>query len=152
MTYEDSNVCGTSRYLYTAAPIEGSPFDSHYCLEIGRELESIVYILLVYHPLEPMSDCESCRHVGPCYRHTKVGRSLAGKTIVEDCRERGGRLHVDKGAKAGSSVADREHSDEVKMRKILSLDGGGVRGLSIIMILKYIMKRLDRTRGFSLHP
>lgn len=39
-----------------------------------------------------------------------------------------------------------------KIRKILSLDGGGVRGLSIIMILKYIMKNLNRERGTHLHP
>ena len=39
-----------------------------------------------------------------------------------------------------------------KLRKILSLDGGGVRGLSIIMILKYIMKSLNQKRGVPLHP
>lgn len=39
-----------------------------------------------------------------------------------------------------------------KVRKILSLDGGGVRGLSIITILKYIMKNLNRERGFDLEP
>lgn len=39
-----------------------------------------------------------------------------------------------------------------KVRKILSLDGGGVRGLSIIMILKYIMKTLNQKRGTVLHP
>ena len=38
------------------------------------------------------------------------------------------------------------------VRKILSLDGGGVRGLSIITILKYIMKNLNRERGFDLEP
>ena len=39
-----------------------------------------------------------------------------------------------------------------KIRKILSLDGGGVRGLSIITILKYIMKNLNRERGYDLEP
>ena len=39
-----------------------------------------------------------------------------------------------------------------KIRKILSLDGGGVRGLSIITILRYIMKNLNRQRGYSLDP
>ena len=39
-----------------------------------------------------------------------------------------------------------------KIRKILSLDGGGVRGLSIITILKYIMKTLNRKRGYNLEP
>ena len=39
-----------------------------------------------------------------------------------------------------------------KVRKILSLDGGGVRGLSIIMILKYIMRNLNRARGVPLDP
>ena len=38
------------------------------------------------------------------------------------------------------------------VRKILSLDGGGVRGLSIITILRYIMKNLNRERGFDLEP
>ena len=39
-----------------------------------------------------------------------------------------------------------------KVRKILSLDGGGVRGLSIIAIVKYIMKNLNRERGYDLEP
>lgn len=39
-----------------------------------------------------------------------------------------------------------------KVRKILSLDGGGVRGLSIITIVKYIMKNLNRERGYDLEP
>ena len=39
-----------------------------------------------------------------------------------------------------------------QVRKILSLDGGGVRGLSIITIVKYIMKNLNRERGFDLDP
>ena len=39
-----------------------------------------------------------------------------------------------------------------RVRKILSLDGGGVRGLSIITIVKYIMKNLNRERGFDLEP
>ena len=39
-----------------------------------------------------------------------------------------------------------------QVRKILSLDGGGVRGLSIITILKYIMRNLNRERGFDLEP
>ncbi|KAI9742109.1 MAG: hypothetical protein M1834_000499 [Cirrosporium novae-zelandiae] len=36
--------------------------------------------------------------------------------------------------------------------KVLSLDGGGVRGLSEIFILKYIMRLLGRARGFELQP
>lgn len=39
-----------------------------------------------------------------------------------------------------------------QVRKILSLDGGGVRGLSIITIVRYIMKNLNRERGFDLEP
>ncbi len=39
-----------------------------------------------------------------------------------------------------------------KIRKILSLDGGGVRGLSIITIVKCIMKNLNRERGYGLEP
>ena len=39
-----------------------------------------------------------------------------------------------------------------QVRKILSLDGGGVRGLSIIAILKYIMKNLNQERGYDLEP
>lgn len=39
-----------------------------------------------------------------------------------------------------------------QLRKILSLDGGGVRGLSIITILKYIMKNVNRERGIDLEP
>ncbi|RPA79808.1 FabD/lysophospholipase-like protein [Ascobolus immersus RN42] len=38
------------------------------------------------------------------------------------------------------------------MRKILSLDGGGVRGLSTLIILRYIMEQLDEERGFHLEP
>jgi len=39
-----------------------------------------------------------------------------------------------------------------KVRKILSLDGGGVRGLSIIKIMKYIMQELNRERGLESAP
>ena len=42
--------------------------------------------------------------------------------------------------------------DPPKVRKILSLDGGGVRGLSIIKFLKYIMQELNRERGLEIAP
>lgn len=42
--------------------------------------------------------------------------------------------------------------DAPVIRKILSLDGGGVRGLSTIIILKHIMKILNKKRGFEVHP
>ncbi|KAL9615141.1 MAG: hypothetical protein Q9167_000459 [Letrouitia subvulpina] len=38
------------------------------------------------------------------------------------------------------------------IRKILSLDGGGVRGVSIIIILTYIMRLLKSRRGFETQP
>lgn len=38
------------------------------------------------------------------------------------------------------------------MKKILSLDGGGVRGLSIILILKHIMASLNKKRKIALEP
>jgi len=34
----------------------------------------------------------------------------------------------------------------------LSQDGGGVRGLSTLIILRYIMEQLDEERGFHLEP
>ena len=74
------------------------------------------------------------------------------KILAENFPKRDDRLHVGMDPELGSSVSSRKLSDQIKLRKILSLDGGGVRGLSIIMILKYIMKRLNRARGFSLHP
>ena len=42
--------------------------------------------------------------------------------------------------------------DPPSTRKILSLDGGGVRGLSIITILKCIMRNLNQERGYDLEP
>ena len=42
--------------------------------------------------------------------------------------------------------------DPPSTRKILSLDGGGVRGLSIITILKCIMRSLNQERGYDLEP
>ena len=39
-----------------------------------------------------------------------------------------------------------------KIRKILSLDGGGVRGLSIIIILKHLMRNLNRKRQVETQP
>ena len=39
-----------------------------------------------------------------------------------------------------------------KVRKILSLDGGGVRGLSIIIILKHLMENLNRKRQVKTEP
>lgn len=42
--------------------------------------------------------------------------------------------------------------DAPVIRKVLSLDGGGVRGLSTIIILKHIMKILNKKRGFEVHP
>lgn len=41
-----------------------------------------------------------------------------------------------------------EAADPATIRKILCLDGGGVRGLSEIMILKFLMQRLGKQRGF----
>ncbi|KAI9723915.1 MAG: hypothetical protein M1828_004034 [Chrysothrix sp. TS-e1954] len=41
-----------------------------------------------------------------------------------------------------------EASDPPSIRKILSLDGGGVRGLSDIMILECLMNQLGHKRGF----
>jgi patatin-like phospholipase/acyl hydrolase len=39
-----------------------------------------------------------------------------------------------------------------RVRKILCLDGGGVRGLSSIMILRYIMYLLSTDRGVDIEP
>ena len=39
-----------------------------------------------------------------------------------------------------------------KRRKLLSLDGGGVRGLSIILMLKHLMRGLNHQRGVPLQP
>ena len=39
-----------------------------------------------------------------------------------------------------------------RIRKILSLDGGGVRGLSIIIILRHLMRNLNRKRGVEVQP
>ena len=53
------------------------------------------------------------------------------------------------------TTAPREVSgtkDPPKVRKILSLDGGGVRGLSIIIILKHLMRNLNRKRQFATQP
>ncbi|KAF2395740.1 phospholipase, patatin family protein [Trichodelitschia bisporula] len=41
---------------------------------------------------------------------------------------------------------------EPTIRKILSLDGGGVRGLSTIIILEHIMRMLGKQRGAVLEP
>lgn len=46
----------------------------------------------------------------------------------------------------------RDQASPPKMRKILSLDGGGVRGLSIILILKHLMHNLNRKRGVPVQP
>jgi patatin-like phospholipase/acyl hydrolase len=39
-----------------------------------------------------------------------------------------------------------------RARKILSLDGGGIRGLASLMIVKHLMDRLERQRGGRLEP
>ena len=54
-----------------------------------------------------------------------------------------------------SPIAPRETAktkDPPKIRKILSLDGGGVRGLSIIIILKHLMRNLNRKRQVEAQP
>ncbi|KAI9834433.1 MAG: hypothetical protein M1826_002587 [Phylliscum demangeonii] len=43
-------------------------------------------------------------------------------------------------------------SNAPTVRKILSLDGGGVRGLSTIIILRYLMQHMEQKRGFPLEP
>ena len=43
-------------------------------------------------------------------------------------------------------------AEQPKVRKILSLDGGGVRGLSIIIILKHLMRNLNRKRQVEAQP
>ncbi|OXV07447.1 hypothetical protein Egran_04789 [Elaphomyces granulatus] len=45
-----------------------------------------------------------------------------------------------------------ENPGKPALRKILSLDGGGVRGLSTILILKSLMYYLGRQRGKKLEP
>ncbi|MCJ1434739.1 hypothetical protein MMC27_004109 [Xylographa pallens] len=45
-----------------------------------------------------------------------------------------------------------ERPEAPRIRKILSLDGGGVRGLSIIMILSHLMRNLNRKRGVEVQP
>lgn len=42
--------------------------------------------------------------------------------------------------------------DQPRVRKILSLDGGGVRGLSSLIILDYLMGMLSNIRGARLEP
>ena len=54
-----------------------------------------------------------------------------------------------------SAIGAQEMSktkDPPKIRKILSLDGGGVRGLSIIIILKHVMRNLNRKRQVETQP
>ena len=53
---------------------------------------------------------------------------------------------------SGSSRQRSAKRDPPQTRKILSLDGGGVRGLSIIRILKCIMRNLNQERGYDLEP
>lgn len=55
-------------------------------------------------------------------------------------------------APSTNAQAPPKLSDPPKIRKILSLDGGGVRGLSIIIILKHIMRNLNRKRRFETQP
>ena len=53
------------------------------------------------------------------------------------------------------ATGQRESSrktDSPKVRKILALDGGGVRGLSIIIILKHLMRNLNRKRQIEVQP
>lgn len=55
-------------------------------------------------------------------------------------------------ASPGPAVRSAAKREPPKVRKILSLDGGGVRGLSIIRILKYIMQEVNRERGLESTP
>ena len=52
----------------------------------------------------------------------------------------------------GVSYQKSANPEPPKVRKVLSLDGGGVRGLSIIIILKHIMRNLNKKRGYKLDP
>lgn len=46
----------------------------------------------------------------------------------------------------------QRNGDQPRVRKILSLDGGGVRGLSSLIILNYLMDMLSNIRGARLEP
>lgn len=51
-----------------------------------------------------------------------------------------------------AAIRVQRHGSAPTARKILSLDGGGVRGLSILTILKHVMNKLGRQRGAKLEP
>lgn len=46
----------------------------------------------------------------------------------------------------------KRDNDDSTVRKVLCLDGGGVRGLSSLMIVKHLMQRLESQRGGRLEP
>lgn len=46
----------------------------------------------------------------------------------------------------------QQNGNQPRVRKILSLDGGGVRGLSSLIILDYLMDMLSNIRGARLEP
>ena len=64
-----------------------------------------------------------------------------------------GGQHMTASAPSVAGAQSKQRTKEPpKVRKILSLDGGGVRGLSIIIILKHIMRNLNRARKIETQP
>jgi predicted acylesterase/phospholipase RssA len=56
------------------------------------------------------------------------------------------------GGPTPATIRVQRDGDKPAARKILSLDGGGVRGLSTLIILDYIMETLGNMRGARLEP
>lgn len=60
--------------------------------------------------------------------------------------------HEQKADTLPNTMRVQRDGDQPRVRKILSLDGGGVRGLSSLIILDYVMDMLSNMRGARLEP
>lgn len=84
------------------------------------------------------------------------GNDVANVSKCTQSRDQGGLSGLGRGTSVGDSSANavRVQRDGVKptAKKILSMDGGGVRGFSSLLILDHVMKTLGDILGARLEP
>ena len=112
------------------SPIQQSPFDMQ---QITTAVTGIDHVKRPSQPNNPATTA------GSPYPKTESASGTAMAALPQNHAE-------------PAALRVRQDGNKPRVRKILSLDGGGVRGLSSLIILDYVMDMLGNLRGARLEP